>query len=151
MNKEDQDTHNRLQIELHVPDFDIALDFYGKLGFKKVWMRQVHNGGDYLVMERSGTILNFWPGNDAIWGQPYFKNFPKDTKRGYGIEIVIPVDDVEASYQQAKQFAHISSTLKLQPWGVKDFRIEDPFGFYLRVTERHNILDPKYAVPTGGL
>jgi hypothetical protein len=36
----------------------------------------------------------------------------------------------------------------MQPWGVKDFRIEDPFGFYLRITERHNILDPKYAVPT---
>jgi uncharacterized glyoxalase superfamily protein PhnB len=148
VNNDQQDTINRLQIELHVPDFDTALEFYGKLGFKKVWMRQEHNGGDYLIMEHGGTILNFWPGNDAVWDQPYFKNFPKGTKRGYGIEIAIPVDDVEASYQQVKQFAHISSALKMQPWGVKDFRIEDPFGFYLRITERHNILDPKYAVPT---
>lgn len=145
----DKDTTNYLQIELHVPDFNTALDFYGKLGFKKVWMRQENNVGDYLVMERQGTILNFWPGNDAVWDQSYFKNFPKDTKRGYGVEIVIPVDDVKGYYESAKQFANISSELKVQPWGVKDFRIEDPFGFYLRITERHDILDPKYAVPTG--
>ncbi|HSX07770.1 MAG TPA: VOC family protein [Candidatus Saccharimonadales bacterium] len=142
-----KDTTNRLQIELHVPDFGPALEFYGKLGFKKVWMRQEHNVGDYLVMERDGTILNFWPGNDEVWSQSYFKRFSKDTKRGYGVEIVIPVDDIAAYYDQVKQFANVSSELKLQPWGVKDFRIEDPFGFYLRITERHNILDPKFAVP----
>lgn len=144
-----EDTTNHLQIELHVPDFGPALDFYGKLGFKTVWIRQEHNVGDYLVMEREGTILNFWPGNKEVWEQPYFKAFPKDTKRGYGVEIVIPVDNIEPYYEKVKRFATISSELQFRPWGVKDFRIEDPFGFYLRMTERHNILDPKFAVPPG--
>ncbi len=144
-----EDTTNHLQLELHVPDFNAALDFYGKLGFKKAWHRNEGNAGDYLVMEREGTILNFWPGNEKVWEQSYFKQFPKDTKRGYGVEIVIPVDDIEAYYEKVKQFANISSELQLRPWGIRDFRIEDPFGFYLRLTERHNILSPDYAVPTG--
>ena len=32
---------------------------------------------------------------------------------------------------------------KLKPWGKWDFRIEDPFGFYLRVGETDNIIDDK--------
>lgn len=28
----------------------------------------------------------------------------------------------------------------------KDFRIEDPFGFYLRISEPHNILDNNNVV-----
>ena len=96
------DTNNKLQIELHVPDFGAVLDFYGKLGFKKVWHRSEKNNADYLVMERDGTILNFWPGNDNVYNQSYFKQFPKDTKRGYGVELVIPVDDVQDFHKLAK-------------------------------------------------
>ncbi len=144
-----QDTNNHIQLELHVPDFAIALEFYGKLGFKKVWHRSEENNADYLVMEKDGTILNFWPGNDAVWEQSYFKNFPKDTKRGYGVEIVIPVGDIVTYYEQVKKFANVVDELRLRPWGLNDFRVEDPFGFYLRITERHDILDPNYAVPEG--
>jgi len=89
------DTNNKLQIELHVPDFDIVLAFYGKLGFKKVWHRSEKTNADYLVMDREGTVLNFWPGNDNVHNQSYFRRFPKDTKRGYGVELVIPVNNVK--------------------------------------------------------
>ena len=141
-----KDTVNKLQLELHVPDFDRALDFYGKLGFKVVWKRQKNDAGDYMVIERDGTLLNFWPGNENVWEQPYFKNFPKNTKRGYGVEIVYTTNDVEDYYDNVKQFAKVVEELKLQPWGRKDFRIEDPFGYYLRITEPHDITDPDEAV-----
>lgn len=144
-----KDTNNKVQIELHVPDFDRVLDFYGKLGFKKVWHRSENNNADYLVMEREGTLLNFWPGNERVYEQSYFKNFPKDTKRGYGVELVIPVDDVKAFHGQIQGFAKIVNPLVERPWGLWDFRIEDPFGYYLRITERHDIADPNYAVPEG--
>eukprot|EP00919_Chromeraceae_sp_WS-2016_P079940 GHVR01189138.1.p1 GENE.GHVR01189138.1~~GHVR01189138.1.p1 ORF type:complete len:151 (+),score=18.13 GHVR01189138.1:36-488(+) len=144
-----KDTNNRLQIELHVPDFKIVLDFYGKLGFKKVWHRSEDNNADYLVMEREGTILNFWPGNDSVYAQSYFKRFSKDTKRGYGVELVIPVDDVKAFHEKVRGFANIINPLVKRPWGLWDFRIEDPFGYYLRITERHDITSPDYAVPEG--
>lgn len=141
-------TLNHLQIELHVPNFDQVLDFYGKLGFEKAWMRQQEDVGDYLVMQRDGVIINFWPGNKEVWDQSYFKSFPNDTKRGYGVEIVIPVESIDEFYDQVKQFAKVVKELRKQPWGLKDFRVEDPFGFYLRFTEPHNILDPSNQVPT---
>lgn len=35
----------------------------------------------------------------------------------------------------------------LQPWGLQDFRAVDPFGYYLRFNENHDILDRGNAVP----
>lgn len=52
------------------------------------------------------------------------------------------IDDIEDFYKRAKKFATVVEELKRQPWGLKDFRIEDPFGFYIRFTEPHDILDP---------
>ncbi len=139
-------TTNHVQIELHVPDFEIVQDFYGQLGFKKVWSRQEKDNSDYLVMERDGLVLNFWPGNESVYDQSYFKQWPQDTKRGYGVEIVIMVDDVVAYHDTIKSFAKVVDPLVQRPWGLWDFRFEDPFGYYFRVTNKHNILSPEYAV-----
>ncbi len=138
--------NNDIQLELHVPNFDKVIEFYQKLGFVEVWSRRKGDGGDYLVMRRQHTVINFWPGNNTVWEQPYFKNFPHDTKRGYGVEIVIPVDDISTFYSSVKDFAKIVEPLQLQPWGVQDFRVEDPFGYYLRITEPHDSSDQKYKV-----
>lgn len=137
---------NLIQLELHVPDFNVALDFYGKLGFEVAWKRHKGDAGDYLVMNRQGTIINFWPGNDHVWDQSYFKSFPKDTKRGYGVEIVYTVEDIDSYYEAVKEFAKVVEPLEMKPWRLKDFRLEDPFGFYLRISEPHNILDSGNAV-----
>lgn len=133
-------------IELHVPDFGKVKDFYGKLGFEVVWERKPEGFKGYLVMKMDDSILCFWAGNDDVYNHPYFKNFPKDTKRGYGIEIVVFVDDVESYYEKVKKFANVVEELRTQPWGDKDFRIEDPFGFYIRFSSPHNTLLPDKAV-----
>lgn len=148
MNSKSQskDAPNLIQLELHVPDQSVAKDFYENLGFKVVWKRTKGDPGDYMVMERNGAIINFWPGNKHVWDQSYFKRFPRDTKRGYGVEIVYTVDDVEEYYNEIKEFVKIVEPLKLQPWGRQDFRFEDPFGFYLRVTDHHDIRDSGEAV-----
>lgn len=98
----------------------------------------------YLVMkmttELGETIINFYGGNDLVYNQSYFKNFPKDTKRGYAVSLTIPVANINDFYNK------IAPTLQaniLQPVTAKedgemkwrDFRMEDPFGFYLRFTE----------------
>lgn len=129
-----------------MPDFDVTKDFYTKLGFEVIWIRQKGDVDDYLVMERDGTILNFWPGNETVWEQPYFKTFPKDTKRGYGVEIVYTVTDISNYCANVKDFATIVEELHEQPWGLSDFRFEDPFGFYFRVTEPHDIRSTDNAV-----
>lgn len=80
-------------------------------------------------------------GNESVYEQSSFKRFPRNTNRGYGVEIVLMVADVEAYYESVKSFASVVGPLSLRPWGLKDFRIEDPFGYYIRVTSLHNILD----------
>lgn len=147
MNKES--TNNRLQLELHVPDFVSVKDYYGKLGFRIVWERPPEANRGYLVMEMEGTIICFWPGTASVYDQPYFKQFPKDTPRGYGVELVIMVDDIDAYYEKVKGSANVVEPLKLQPWGSMDFRCTDPFDYYLRFTEPHNILDNSDAIPEG--
>ncbi len=144
--KKEKSTQSSVLLELHVPDFEKAKKFYKQLGFKVVWERKPEDKKGYLVMKNENNILCFWPGNKEVWQQSYFKNFPKNTKRGYAVEVVIMTKDVEKLYKRCKKFAKITEDLRIKPWGLKDFRIEDPFGFYLRITEHHDILDRKNAV-----
>jgi uncharacterized glyoxalase superfamily protein PhnB len=130
---------NRLQIELHVPDFAVAKSFYRLLGFDLLWARENGDAGDYMVMEREGAVLCFWPGNAAVWKQKHFSRFPRDTPRGFGVEIVYMAADIERYYEEVKESANVVDPLTEQPWGVLDFRFVDPFGYYFRVTQP---LDP---------
>lgn len=137
--------NNLIQIELHVPDFEKVKEFYGRLGFEVVWERKPEEKKGYLVIKRDNNILCFWPGNEYVKKQTYFKNFSPDTKRGYGVEITV-MSGIDALYKDAEKFAKIVDPLQKQPWGLKDFRVEDPFGFYIRFTEPHNILNESNAV-----
>ncbi len=119
-------------IELHVPDFKRAIEFYSRLGFKLLWRTE-----DYLVMKRKRSIINFFGGSQKVYSHSYFGRFKKTTKCGFGVEIIIPVDQVERFYKSVKKFAKIVQPLQLKKWGRRDFRIVDPFGFYLRITERY--------------
>ena len=86
---------NNVLLELHVPDFEKVKDYYGKLGFKIIWERKPEDKKGYLILKMGDNILCFWAGNQQVYEQSYFKRFPKDTLRGYGVEIVIMVDDVD--------------------------------------------------------
>ena len=135
-------------LELHVSDFDKVKDFYGKLGFKKVWEYPAKGQSGYLVIKRKDSILCFFCGNEEVYNHPYFKKFPKTTVKGYGVEIAIYLSDVkdvkiDDYYQQVIKTIGkdcIVEPLKLKPWGSKDFRIIDPFGYYLCFREPSNIL-----------
>jgi hypothetical protein len=138
---------NRTLLELHVPDFQKVKEYYGKIGFEVVWERTPEDFKGYLVLTMEENILCFWCGNQSVRNHPYFKKFPPTTQPGYGVEIIIMVVNVEAYYNRVKDSANVVDPINRQPWGLKNFRVADPFGYYLRVTEKHDILDPKYAVP----
>jgi lactoylglutathione lyase len=134
-------------VELHVPDFNITKDFYGKLGFQTVWEYPPHKQSGYLVMRRGNSILAFFCGNNQVYQHAYFKNFPPQTPRGYAVEIRLNITDqkIETYYQHVIKSCGakvIVEPLTLQPWGSKDFRIIDPFGFYICIREPWNILYP---------
>lgn len=133
-------------IELHVPDFEKVKRFYMQLGFKVVWERKPEKSKGYLVMKLEDNIICFWAGNEEVFNHSYFKQYPKTTKKGYAVEIIFMVSDIENYYKKVKSICKVVEEFKQQPWGLWDFRIEDPFGFYIRFTEPHNTLDSKYAI-----
>jgi glyoxalase/bleomycin resistance protein/dioxygenase superfamily protein len=143
-------------IELHVPDFKPILHCYKELGFATVWEREPERGKGYLVLEGPGSnknVLCFWAGNDHVYTQSYFKRFDRATPRGYAVEIAIMVDDVHGYYERVQKAAEtideleVVTPLMMQPWGLYDFRVADPHGFYLRFTEPYDVRSDAHAVP----
>ncbi len=122
-------------VELHVPDFVAAELFYGELGF-----RVVRREPRYLVMRRGASVINFFGGDAEVASHSYFGTFPSTTKRGYGVELIIFVDDLDAVFSCACALKTVVAPPCLRPWGCRDFRLEDPFGYYLRISERYDAL-----------
>lgn len=137
--------NNNLVIEFHVPDFNLIKDFYSKLGFVASMEDEPHeNKPGYLTMTREETLgktmLNFYGGNEKVYDQAFFKQFPKETKRGYAASITICTNNIDTLYELAQSKLKDSIVREIkevqdsgQTW--KDFRMVDPFGFYLRFTE----------------
>lgn len=128
------------QVELHVPAFEPVKAFYGALGFAVAREERGDRGDGYLVLRRGPNVLRFWPGSDAAGRHEHFGSLPASSPRGYGVEVVIVVEDLDAVYAAARDVARIVAPLQERPWGLRDFRVLDPFGYYLRITEPHDPL-----------
>ena len=131
-------------IELSVPSFEVAKQFYGILGFEVVWEEPPKGMNGYLVIKLNQSILCFFCGNEFVYKHPFFKQFPNDTLRGYGVEISIPITGIDRFYRKVVKKLpeeYLFQPLKEQPWGKKDFRVRDPFGYFLRFNELWNVLE----------
>ena len=136
---------NNLVIELHVPDFNEARKFYAMFGFKELMYDSTSGGGSdlgYMVLKREdpvgSTSLNFYGDKPEVAKHHHFNKFPATTPRGYGVEITVPVENVDKLWDEVKDKipeAQMAQKLVVKRWGQKDFRVVDPFGFYIRFTE----------------
>lgn len=136
---------NNLIIELHIPDFQKARDFYAIFGFTQLSYDPASSDGsvlEYMVLERTDslgrTLLNFYGNKEDVSRHAHFKNFPATTPRGYEVETTIPVSDVEKLWEEIKLSipnSQVAQPLMLKRWNKKDFRVVDPFGFYMRFTD----------------
>lgn len=140
-----QPINNNLIIELHVPDFELVKEFYTKIGFVvSVEDKPNDNSVGYLTMIRENelgkTLINFYGDSEKVYDQSFFKQFPHETTRGYAVSITIPVKNIADLYQSVQTSMKESIVRELKEikendvaW--QDFRMVDPFGFYLRFTE----------------
>jgi hypothetical protein len=133
-------------VELHVPDFAPARSFYPSIGFKIAWERPPEGEKGYLVLTLEDNVLCFFGGNSCVDEHLYFKKFAPASPRGYGVEIILLVRDIQDTYARVSKSAPIFEPLVLRPWGVADFRVIYPYGFYLRFSAIHDTRDPKHAV-----
>lgn len=124
---------DRAFTEFHVPNFQPIKEFYLSLGFEIAR----DDDPEYLVLKKGESVLAFYCGSEKVYEHSYFKQFSKDTPRGYAIEIVVPVDDIDEFYKMFLEKIGSESVVKeLEErfWGKRDFRVVDPFGYYLRFT-----------------
>jgi uncharacterized glyoxalase superfamily protein PhnB len=60
--------------------------------------------------------------------------------RGYGVEIILTFRDLDAALAIASRGGTVVAPIERRPWGLRDFRVLDPYGFYVRCTEPHDPL-----------
>ena len=122
-------------MELFVEDLDVSVAFYRDvLGFQVV-----RRADDYVSLRRGAAVFGVGPVAklpERADG-PGFTRQRLRTGKGAGVEIVLEVDGVaelSALHEHCRAHATVVEELRQRPWGLQDFRLVDPDGYYLRVT-----------------
>ena len=115
------------KFELFVSDPAKSATFYAVLGFAVA-----HAKSDGYTTLRSGsTVIALSP---VPWWLPVhwigFLRYPP-----IGTEIVLYTDHLEQARAALEQAGYSPGRIVLRPWGDRDFRITDPDGYYIRVSE----------------
>ncbi|WP_245632877.1 VOC family protein [Alicyclobacillus kakegawensis] len=121
------------RIELFVQNVAASADFYVRvLGFSS----SEKQTAEYTVVRSGGVQIGLGALANLPQDHPLQLRHPNERK-GIGVEIVIEVDDVDAFYEKVRSSGYpIQEALTVRPWGLKDFRLQDPDGYYLRITSR---------------
>jgi len=121
-----------LRLELFVGDLQASLEFYGRvLGFE----REAERPGGYTPLTRGSARIALNLLSDLDEDHPI--RLAAHDRPGRGVEIVPEVNDIEAMYRHVvSEKWPRSAELRRQPWGLTDFRLVDPDGYYWRVTSR---------------
>lgn len=124
-----------LRLELFVRDPDRSLTFYEQaLGFV-LDLRREPPSDDYIPI-RHGAVRLALSSLGQLPPSHYFT--PRGEARvGVGVEIVLEVERLQDYEQRAQGADAIVEPTQLRPWGLLDFRVVDPDGYYIRVTERY--------------
>jgi uncharacterized glyoxalase superfamily protein PhnB len=119
-----------LRLELFVNDLSNSLDFYCRVLKFEISERQsdgytlITNGEVQLGL----NIRSNLPDDHPVQSQEH-------ERVGKGIEIVLEIDNIEEIYEHViAQNWPLADKLQHRPWGLIDFRVIDPDGYYLRIT-----------------
>lgn len=118
-----------LRFEIFPSDLDATADFYiHVLGFGLVADRR-REAEPYLAIERDGVRIGAAHRPDP--GHVGCRRPPT------GVEMVLEVDDLQAEFERVRAAGWpLVEELQSRPWGLRDFRLLDPSGYYLRITDR---------------
>src|SRR4051812_22544659 len=117
----------RLRVEIFPVDLDATVEFYtAALGFA-LDRDERGTGLGYVTLIRGETRI----------GAAARPPVPDGGARRppSGVEIVLEVEDVGAEREGVRRSGHpVIEDLTERPWGLTDFRLSDPDGYYLRIT-----------------
>jgi lactoylglutathione lyase len=118
-----------MRFEIFPDDLNAIVDFYRRvLRFRLIADRRSEPDG-YVALHRGsvrvGAARRAGPDARAARLPPA------------GVELVLEVDDVTAERDRVTAARWpLEKDLQDRPWGLRDFRILDPAGYYLRITSR---------------
>jgi lactoylglutathione lyase len=119
-----------LRFEIFPDDLDSIADFYQRiLGFSLI-TDQRHAPAAYVALQR-GTVRVGAARREVTEALAAGRRPPA------GVELVLEVDDVIGERDRVLAAGWpLEEDLQDRPWGLTDFRILDPAGYYLRITDR---------------
>jgi catechol 2,3-dioxygenase-like lactoylglutathione lyase family enzyme len=116
-----------LRCEIFPADLDRSVDFYVRvLGF--TLLRDERRSDEpYIYMQRGDVRLGALRDPGAV--------IEGEQRPPVGVELVLEVDDLDAERERiAAAGWPLTDELTERPWGLRDFRLLDPDGYYWRIT-----------------
>lgn len=118
-----------MRFEIFPDDLDAIVDFYTRVLLFRLIADQRGEPGPYVSLQRDDVRIG--AARRAV----------PDARPGRlppaGAELVLEVDDVTAERDLVIAAGWpLAEDLQDRPWGLTDFRILDPAGYYLRITDR---------------
>ncbi|MBX4974781.1 VOC family protein [Rhizobium lentis] len=121
-----------LTLELFVQTPERSIDFYQRvLGFDV----QGSVSPEYTMLRNGDAVIAI--NSRSVLSRDHPLRTEIGDRVGLGVEIVLKVANVENAYRKAKESGWPLSALAMQPWGLRDFRLVDPDGYYVRVSSNH--------------
>ncbi|EAR14828.1 hypothetical protein RB2501_10897 [Robiginitalea biformata HTCC2501] len=122
-----------LRLELFTTNIEATVTFYREvLGFEML----PTSSSTYQPIGKGNVILGIGS-LESLSEDHHFNPDRSDNPFGYGVEIVLEVDDVHMAYKRALSAgAPLEGKLGKRPWGLTDFRVTDPNGYYIRITSK---------------
>lgn len=117
------------RFEIFPSDLDATVDFYTRvLGFDLATDRR--DGPEpYVAFRRDDVHI-------GALRDPGGVHRP-ERRPPVGVEVVLEADDLDHELERIRAAGwEIAEGLGERAWGLRDFRILDPSGYYLRVTNR---------------
>jgi lactoylglutathione lyase len=125
-----------IRLEIFVGDARKCIDFYTNV----LQFKLLRDEPEYIYMNWDNIFLAAIPNanKETLVEKNAYRGPPK------GLEIVFEVDDLVAARDQVVERGwKLDADIDTQPWGLKDFRITDPDGYYLRITTHSPKRDSK--------
>jgi len=123
-----------LRIEIFPSDLQRSIDFYSNiLGFALLKRK-----GKYAYLGRDAIFM----GAIEVLSSETIEERARYRQPNKGVEIVLEVDDLERERDSiVRKGWKLDADIHTQPWGLRDFRLVDPDGYYLRITTHSALRD----------
>ncbi len=115
-----------LRIEIFPADLDPVVDFYTSVLLFEVVKDERASSSPYVYFRRGSVRLGAAQRDDLV--------DLAARRPPCGTEIVLEVHDVVVERNRVAARWPLVEDLAARPWGLTDFRVLDPAGYYLRIT-----------------